>query len=486
MAKVSTPYIFNKSNNNLSYCYYNGGWSSWNNSKLNGGYAGDGSSFKYCVALKFTTPAFDGVSENFKITIPYCRSINTKQAASGILKLKLTTSNPRDSNLSDALANCDVTANWSAKNSSGYADRAIHTLEVTFTDKLLQNTTYYIVIGVKDGSGSGGSSANQDWIEIGEYTKQDVLWKATLNTYYTEGEAPTINIKNNGNNTFTISGTLGKVESPNSMTAASLYYTTNGLEPAGGSSYTTKIELKPGSGLSYSCSDDIPPTCTTVWAVTYNSFAYGPSKNTGHKRASMTYYAAPSWPTDAKVELHESSFKNKRLVTKQDWGWDWTLADQANNSSPVKCYRIRCFIKRKGTNSFVNTPIINYWDKATRISTELSAGDWVYDRDASYDLPMPMAAGDFEEDLKPGDKIKLSVQAYSVNDLGEALLSSEIASKEYTIENAGVVNIKVNTGTATKPVYEWVEGQVWIKSIDKWEEAETVSIKTADGWIESQ
>ena len=474
MSKISTPYTFNKSKGNISYCHYNGGWSSWSSSKLNGGYAGDGSSFKYCVALKFTTPAFDGVSENFKIIIPYCRSINTKQAASGILKLKLTDSDPRNGTLSDALANCTVTANWSAKNSSGYADRAIHTLEVTFTDSLAPNKTYYIVIGVVDGSGSGGSSANQDWIEIGENNDDDPLWKATLNTYYTEGGTASIRISDNGNNTFTISGALGTVSSPNSMTGASLYYTTNGQQPNSATGYTTKIDLEAGSGKSYtSGAIAIPSACSVVWAVTYNSFKYGTSpKSTGHISEKMKYYVAPKQP--GTPALTSDSLKNNRLTIKQNWTYSWAAAEGGNTKdyNAVQGYWIRIW----------------RWSKATEEWAAVKAEDDITATSYTFD---PNTYG-----FVVGDKVQFEVAAFSKNGKGDKLWSPITnkwngydlwtGSVVSTVENAGVVNIKVNTGTATKPVYEWVEGQVWVKIAQGWVEAETVNVKTNDGWQGSQ
>ena len=62
-------------------------------------------------------------------------------------------------------------------------------------------------------------------------------------------------------------------------------------------------------------------------------------------------------------------------------------------------------------------------------------------------------------------------------------------SDSYTVENAGVVNVRVNNKSTQIP--EWKEGQVVVKAklsdgTTAWKEAEVVLIKTADGWKESQ
>ena len=440
MAKVSTAYTFNKSNSNISYCYYNSGWSSWKTTKLNGGYAGDSTNYKYCVALKFTAPEFKGITENFKITIPYCRSANTDtQAADGTLKLKLTTTDPRTGNLSEALANCNITADWSARNSSGYKDKKMHTVDVTFTDALKANTDYYIVIGTVD------LKNNNDWIEIGEYTEEDKLWQATLNTYYEEVTANKPTITDNKNNTFTIGANAGTPGAGNSVKSTTLYY-------------------RQGSSGSYTQADslNLPATYITcgpsvasqpIYAYTYVDGEYNDATSE-LAAASVKNYQAPTWPVDAKVELVASSFKNGRLTIKQNWGWQWTAARATNASSAVAGYEIRFAV---------------IYDNGTTLSKNYSTSAGLTILYTNYDVVNPA--------IKPNDKIRLSIRAFAYDGTGSKLYTDWIASEIYTIQNAGVVNVKVNN--------VWHEGQVWVKANDEWHEAETVNARV-DSWRESQ
>lgn len=442
MAKILTEYTYHKSKSNLSYCYYNGGWSKWSSTKLNGGYAGDGTNYKYCVAIKFTTPDFVGLSEDFVITIPYCRSANTDtQAADGTLKLKLTTTDPRTGSLSAALADCNVTAEWSARNSSGSKDKKMHKVNVTFTNELEPSTTYYIVIGTVD------IKSNNDWIEIGEYTDEDKLWLGTLTTYCTEGTSPTLTITDKGNNTAVMSGVLGKAGTSNNIKSATLYYTTDGSDPREPDSARTTVSLTASSGAVYS---EVTPAITkdcTVTAYVVCVFEYNSTSAT--KSLAVKFYAAPTAP--GKPKLLDSSFKNGRLTIKQNWGYSWAPAKAANTNSPVEGYNI---ILSKITDSITNNFMIT-------------------DTDTTFFFSPTYAKYDF----KPGDKVRLGVRSYTKNGAGNTLSSSYVYSDTTTVQNAGVVNVKV--------AGEWVEGQVYVRVNNEWKEAETVNVKVGS-WQESQ
>jgi hypothetical protein len=282
-------------------------------------------------------------------------------------------------------------------------------------------------------------------------------------TAATAGSAPTISVVDKGDNRVAISGSLGKNGSYNNIKSAILYYTTDGSDPKTSGTRTTKT-LTATSGASYTAYVNLTKACT-VRAYVECEFTYNTTSASGS--VSAKYYAKPSNP--GKPALAASSFKNGRLTIKQDWGWEWPLATAANANSPVKGYRIRFYV-----NAAIN-PIVSYYT-GEALSYELADFDWVYDRPATAGYPMPMRPTD--QDLVPGDTFRLSIQAYTVNGAGTKLLSSMITSDLYTVQNAGVVNVKVNN--------QWVEGQVYVNVNNTWQEAETVNVKANNTWQESQ
>lgn len=442
---------------NFEYKFYNGGWGIWKTS-LSGGYAGNSNRV---AVLRFKTPSISGLftGTGLSITIPYVRQT---QPTSGTLYVKLYTSDPTTSSSICAIptsSTCDASYAW-----KDISDRDVHKATFTFTRALEENTIYYLVIG---------NSGN--YMEIGYNSTYDSWYSISLTyTSYTNGSKPTVSITDNGNNTFTISGTLGKSGTNNPLAASTLYFTTNGSKPdtslSSSSGSTTVYDLgKTSGGTFVKGTFNVPNTSgtSTVKAVVGCAFSYGsPSKITSASaEKAVKYYAAPSKP--GKPKLADSSFKNNRLTVKQDWSWEWTAATAANDSSLVKGYRIR-FYKNGAQNC-----IINYYN-GNSVSSELTSRDWIYDRGSGD--PMPMRA--IDQEVVPGDTVKLSVQAYTTNGAGTKLLSGLVASETYTVQNAGVVNVKIDN--------IWREGQVWIKTGNIWHEAETVNVKIDSNWRESQ
>jgi hypothetical protein len=431
----------------ISYKFYNGGWSGWLDA-LTGGYAG---STSRVVVLKFATPSGSYFGSNLKIKIPYVRQATT--AEKGKLFVKLYKSNPiKDDSEICAIptsSTCDASYSWST------SDQQVHIATFTLSDiSIERNTTYYLVIG-----------ASTNFMQIG-YKGYDDEYSISYDSYtITNGGKPALNAVDKGNNTVVLSGTLGKNGDYNEIKSAVLYYTTDGTDPSSSSSNRTRVSLTASSAASYSKSVTITKACTIKAYITC-TFEY----NTTTDTASVTakYYVGPKNP--GKPYLVDSSFKNSRLTTKQDWGWQWTLAEAGNASTynAVKGYRVRLFINN------VNSPIVNYYT-GNITSKELDDSDWAYDR-TSTDYPMPMRATN--QSIKPGDTVKLSIQAYSVDGADNKLLSSAQVSKTYTVQNAGIVNIKVGGS--------YKEGQVYVKVNGTWQEAETVSAKVNGEWKESQ
>lgn len=290
------------------------------------------------------------------------------------------------------------------------------------------------------------------------------------NAVATDGTAPSMSIADQGNNTCIISGVLGSNGASNGIRYATLYYTTNGEWPDDGKSWTTSVPLAATSGGGYSKRIDIPSNCSVVKAIVYCTFTYNKT-STGNRSASVKYYAAPGAP--GKPALTADSFKNNRLTIKQNWTYSWTAAKQANNNSPVKGYRIRLF------KNGVNIPIKDSSGKQLSTGT---ASDPVYDREStSNSITINPALHGFVA----GDRAMLGIHSYARNGVGSQLFNgggggweTRVDSVGSTIENAGIVNVKVDGS--------WVEGQVWIKANNEWHEAETVNAKVNGVWEESQ
>jgi hypothetical protein len=288
---------------------------------------------------------------------------------------------------------------------------------------------------------------------------------ASSDTVAKNGTNPTLTVTDKGNNKVQFSGSLGRNGTNNTIQSAIIYYTTDESDPKD-SKTRGSFTLTATSGASYSESIHITKDCT-VKAYVVCEFEYNTTTASGSVDAK--YYAKPNDP--GKPYLVDSSFKNGRLTVKQDWGWQWTLATPYNNNDHNKVigYHVRLYV-----NS-INTPIISY-TTGKPLSTELSTNDWVYDR-TNTTFPLKSRATDHA--IVPGDKIKLSVQAYSLRGDGVKLLSNETFTEQiYTVQNAGIVNVKV--------AGSWVEGQVWVKANNEWHEAETVNARVNSSWKESQ
>lgn len=383
-------------------------------------------------------------------------------------------------------------ANWSI---STYANSGTYvSVYLVIAGKVLYDD--YYTSGIKN---NGYSNSGSVWIgdassvaidfrilcsqdmhsSASRFENETVKYQTPLTrTNYGDGSVPSMTIQDCGDNHFSIYGTLGKAGTNNPLRSATLYYTTNGREPNGSEAWTTAVSLTctQEGGNSYDITRAIPDGCTGVWAVVYCVYEHNRT-NTGHQYKKVTYYKKPYWPGIAKVELTEDSFKNNRLTFKQDWTWEWTPAEAGNANTPVLFYRIRFYVTKAGEADPEQVPI--YFDDDYHESYELEPGDWVHDIYESGTIMYLPVEYHIYRKLAVGDTIQLSVQAGAFDDYGNELMSNGlITSREYTIQNAGITNVKVNG--------EWVEGQVWIKANNEWHEAETVNVKVNGNWQESQ
>lgn len=194
-------------------------------------------------------------------------------------------------------------------------------------------------------------------------------------------------------------------------------------------------------------------------------------------------YVAPSAP--GKPSLTNDSYKNGRLTVKLPWTFTWTKATKTNDSSPVKGYRIRLWVKTKGNSSFINTPIYDSSGKQLSVYDD-TTNQYYYDNNTTTNS---IVIYPDKQDLKVGDQFYITIYSYSrfgkKNDgtnaglfnnggTSEAAVKSE---KTYTVQNAGIMRVRVDN--------EWKEGQVYVKTETGWKEASSIHVKTDGGWKES-
>ena len=323
---------------------------------------------------------------------------------------------------------------------------------------------------------SGGSIAVELGVGCSQYTSSAMTYtSSTLSrTWWGDPSAPTMEIIDNGNNTATIRGNLGQNGTNNGMTGSTLFWTTNGNEPADGSWYTSKESMGKTSGGAYSKTIDIPDGCTTIKAVTYCYFTYTNNTNTGHRTQSVKHYKAPGNPGKPSIIYTKS-----RLTNRENWTLKWTAASAGNSNSPVIGYRVRLAKKGPNDSNWRWAPFKNA--SGTTITTV--GGSTSNGTDYYYDTESTAVSLTIKPDgAMPGDIYWVGLYAYSKNGAGSTLWSGNgtniIWSDEYKVRNSGIMRIKHNN--------TWKEGIVFIKVGNTWKEAESVHIKVGSSWKESE
>lgn len=273
----------------------------------------------------------------------------------------------------------------------------------------------------------------------------------------------TVSITDNGNNTFTISGTKGKSGTNNTSSGPYLTYGYDELANAT-NAVNSNVDIT------------LAGTAATrkVYAKCVTKAEYGPG-NTVSTSKEIKRYVKPNNP--GKPEI---SYTKNRFTPKERIIYKWTAATKGNDNSPLVGYRVRLFQKKAGSTTWKNIPI---WSTTTNEQkSELngtSTTDWIYDRpNANVEDPLYISLGHEIHGFEVGDSVKLSIQAYSKNGAGTKLLSGAVESAETLIQNAGIVHIKAEGA--------WKEGQVYVKVNGTWKEAESVHVNVNGSWKESQ
>lgn len=334
------------------------------------------------------------------------------------------------------------------------------TLCFTYSNSSISATTTSVSVPVGVG-----------WADYSGTKRGTITFSLSIPEYHGTVGIGTVSITDNYNNTFTLNGTKGASGINNPSTGPILKW-----------GYNTKYSntFTNGSTITLSASGDTSAT-RTVYAKSITGATYGDDQKIATAQLDVRQYIGPGESGKPVI------FYNKnRLTTKENWWFSWTTAIKINDSSPVMGYRIRLYRKR-GNSDFIKLPIYDSDGKNLSIKA-VSGGDIYYDKDGNYPFIYiypayySKAVHPDEPDILPGDQIKLTVNAYTrygKDNTGNQLFkTSEVASDVSTVQNAGIMRVKVG-GT-------WKEGQVYVKVGGAWKEAEVVQTKVNGYWKESE
>lgn len=303
--------------------------------------------------------------------------------------------------------------------------------------------------------------------------QQEFQILGTQATSVTNGK---VTVTDNFNNSYTIEAESGGPGTNNAVVSSTLSYPNSSGQTVSFDITNTTYGPKTITFTPTTANKTKEVSASVRTVGEYNTVSTSDSEN-------IRQYVGPNAPTG-----HKLTYKKSRLTLKENWTISWT-APSINNECPIKGYRIRLYRKR-GTGSWIKLPIYDSNGSMGHVTgdTTKSPTDYYWDRDGTS-----TSATIYTEyyntdvipnypDILPGDLVKFSVTAYTKYgenyDGAKVFKTSEAASGEYTIQNAGIARVKVNG--------EWKEGQVYVKANGSWHEAETVNIKTSSGWQESQ
>lgn len=276
----------------------------------------------------------------------------------------------------------------------------------------------------------------------------------------------TVTVKDNYNNTFTITATKGSNDATGNNIASGPSNLKYGYSATTrNTAYTNKAATK----LTINGTAD----ARTVYAeATTKGSKGGDAIATGQE--VIRQYIAPSAPgTPVLAPLT----KNK-LTIKEPWTFVWTHAAPKNAHSTVVGYRIHLYRIRAGVEEALiikdaNGNVLSTWDA--------NYNKYVYDRDlVSNSITIYPEVQEF----LPGDKVKLGIHSYTRfgenNDMAgseNALFNTgQIYSVESEVQKAAQLRINTPDG--------WKEGQAFVMTKNGWKEASSIYVNTEKGWKE--
>lgn len=276
-----------------------------------------------------------------------------------------------------------------------------------------------------------------------------------------------VTITDNGNNSYTVSGTKGGAGTNNAVNGATLYWA-SGKNSAGNWDYSYQ-SFTTGSSKTVSFTPTSAASRTVAGAVVTDG-VYNDT-DTGWITKSIKQYRDPSAP--GKPTLDSSSYRNGRLTIKQNWKYVWSEASNGTDSCPVLGYRIRIY--RNGSL------ITGFSAGSNSVLVKNSGTNEYVDRSGKADCAIILDPVSFG--FVPGDTIQIGIYSYAQNGAGTWLYNgggvdvAQVLSDSSTVQNSGVMRVR--------PSGSWKEGVVSIKVNNAWKEAEVVYTKVSGAWKES-
>ena len=285
---------------------------------------------------------------------------------------------------------------------------------------------------------------------------------STISTsvYVREIGTGTTTIKNNGNNTFTITAKKGSDKDT--------YNEATGLTNLKWGYTQDRDEDTYESGDVIPLDIDGTKDTRRVYAESTTVAKYGNNK-TSYDYEDITQYFVPNKPGKPVIKVTKGG--GTKVTLKEDWEYSWTSGGTPNSTtSPVKGYYIRLYKNGSLVKGL-------YWDRTDTVNIyrNSSGTNDTLDR---YTTSTKVKFDPNDMGFKVGDKVKLSVSAYTQWGDGSWPESAYVTSDEKPVVNAGIVHVKVGGA--------WKEGQVYVKVGGAWKEASSVHTKVNNAWKESQ
>lgn len=263
------------------------------------------------------------------------------------------------------------------------------------------------------------------------------------NIELTKPGKPSISIKDNGDNSFTLNISKGSNGTNN---------------PATG--YFAQYDTGPGWDRCYDGHHQYIYSDCTVKLKAHTTGTHSNSDEVSISKI-ISYYGNPSNP--GKPIL--SSKKEGKPTLKEDLTFRWTAATAGSSHAPIRGYRIR--LKVNGS----------FYDLDPN-----SSNDYIDTGNTNTYWTIPQS---IKNVLKVKDTIQLSICAYSTNGVPSQIFNGgdtgvQVLSDIYTISSNGIVRVDI-------PGLGYKQGTVYVKSSSvNWKEAQSVFADSNGSWKESQ
>ena len=349
-------------------------------------------------------------------------------------------------------------------------------------------------------------------VELFNGSRKNWKYKISTNPLFYDGwtpkaiSSPTLtSIVDYGNNQAIISGTAPDTATYSeaypyrNYVESVLWYTTDSrYEPSVPGDNRKSITLEPGSFskvVSRIDNSDTNITQFEVGAYVVSDPTYGDNKTASISGVNIKYWKAPGDQIPPEIQPMRNSKNISKITPECVLRCHWNMALVGNSNSNELKYngcRFYFLIKRKGTSvwetyggaeddkgwKFIE---VYYEDKTTPQTTAYNSPGFVcYKVSDSNSFYIDIDSKTYN--LQKEDIIQVVIQPFTTNLTRDGdrywWLGASSYSRESVVGSAGIVNIKQSANS-------WCEGQIYIKTIDGWLEADSVYIKDSFGWKES-